>query len=288
MSTINYHGKREILISVKGHPYPRDAFFNIFEQMEGVSYTAVEQPASQVFFNPERAARYDAFVLYDMPGIDFSRQPPELVSPPAGFQADFIDLLERGQGMVFLHHAIAAWPLWPEYAEIVGGRFLYLPGEVRGSNCLDSGYRHAVPYKARVQTEHPVTAGVDTAFSITDELYLYEVFEDAVIPLLSSDYTFDRAHFYSAHQAVQGRMYSREDWAHGPGSSCIGWVKHYRNSPVVYLQMGDDVDAYDNPNFRRLLENALEWVASEEAHQWARERYAREGGGAPIAIDKHC
>jgi hypothetical protein len=276
LSIIDYHGDKNILVSVKGHPYPRDAFFEVFESMAGIAYTAVEQPASQVFFRPDLARDYDAFVLYDMPGIDFSRQPPDLVAPPESFKADFLRLLDLGHGFVFLHHAIAAWPEWPEYAEIVGGRFLYLPGTVRNKPCLDSGYRHAVPYQARVLRGHPVTVGVDTSFPVTDELYLYEVFEDEVIPLLSSDYDFDRDHFFSARQAVMGNLYSNAGWDHPQGSSCIGWVKHYGNSPVVYLQMGDGVDAYENPHFRRLLSNAIHWVASDDGRRWARERN-REG-----------
>lgn len=275
MSIINYHGETQVLVSVKGHPYARDAFFDMFENMEGIAYTAVEQPASQVFFDPGMSEPYDALVLYDMPGLDFSVQPPEYVAPPASFRAGFIDMLERGQGCVFLHHAIAGWPAWEEYAEIVGGRFLYRPGRVRGEDTLDSGYRHAVPYRASVLEAHPVTEGIEPEFDITDELYLCEVFEDDIIPLLASDYHFDRDHFYSAFQAATGRMFSNEGWVHSNGSNIIGWVKHYGNSPIVYLQSGDDTDAYNHPQYRRLLENAIRWVASEEARQWARARNGR-------------
>lgn len=272
MSVIDYHSPLRVLVSVKGHPYPRDDFFRVFEEMPGVAYTSVEQPASQVLLSPEHAADYDAVVLYDMPGIDFSTQPPGLVPPSPTFQREFLELLEQGKGMVFLHHSIAGWPLWPEYAEIVGGRFLYLPGELRGRACSDSGYRHAVSYTAEVLAEHPVTAGLEGHFPVSDELYLYQVFEQDVVPLLASDYPFDREHFYSARQAVNGAMYSREGWQPTPGSRLIGWVKHYRNSPLVYLQPGDDQATYENPAFRRLLRNALQWVSSDEAAAWARHR----------------
>lgn len=275
MSVIDYRSECRALVSVKGHPYPRDAFFALFEQMDGVSYTAVEQPASQVLLSPDHAADYDAIVLYDMPGIDFSSQPPQLVPPPRRFCDNFLALLAQGKGMVFLHHAIAGWPLWPEYGEIVGGRFLYLPGEVRGQARPDSGYRHEVDYTAKVLADHPVTHGVASSFAMHDELYLYQVFEEEVTPLLASDYSHDRDHFYSAQRAVNGHMYSREDWEPGGGSPLLGWVKHYGNSPIVYLQMGDGEAAYDNPSFQRLLDNALRWVASPAAHSWARGRAAR-------------
>lgn len=272
MSTIDYNSDCHVLVSVKGHPYPRDAFFDLFESMEGIAYTAVEQPASQLFLSPEHAVGFDAAVLYDMPGIDFSQRPPRLVAPPEALQHSLPALLERGFGLVFLHHAIAGWPLWPEYGEIIGGRFLYRPGDVRGRRSPDSGYRHAVAHRVHVVQDHPVVDGVERDFPLTDELYLYEVFSDSVIPLLRSDYPFDRDHFYSAEQAVTGRLYSNEGWEHLPGSNLVGWVKHYRNSPVVYLQPGDDAIAYENQNFQRLLENALRWVTSAGAHEWARQR----------------
>ncbi|MGV0036659.1 MAG: hypothetical protein ACNYPE_17540 [Candidatus Azotimanducaceae bacterium WSBS_2022_MAG_OTU7] len=47
-----------------------------------------------------------------------------------------LNLLEAGKGMVFMHHA-AGWPAWEEYAEIIGGRFLYLPDTLRGSHRPD-------------------------------------------------------------------------------------------------------------------------------------------------------
>jgi len=272
MSVINYHPETRVLVSVKGHPYPRDAFFGMLESLPGMTFTAVEQPASQAFLSPASAADWDVFLFYDMPGIDFSSQPPTLVDPPTALKEGFLSLLEQGRGCVFLHHAIAAWPLWPEYADIVGGRFLYLPGELRGQSRLDSGYRHDVEYRASIVGDHALTAGVERDFGLTDELYLYEVFEDDVIPLLRSDYHFDRDHFYSAAEAGKGRMYSNANWEHPPGSNLLGWVKHYRNSPIVYLQPGDGEMAYNSPQFRQLLGNALTWVASDEAQRWARER----------------
>ncbi|MCK9563863.1 MAG: ThuA domain-containing protein [Bacteroidales bacterium] len=272
MSVIDYHPDTRVLVSVKGHPYPRDAFFGMLESLPGMTFTGVEQPASQAFLSPAAAADWDVFLFYDMPGIDFSTQPPRLVAPPAALMEGFTALLEQGCGFVFLHHAIAAWPLWPEYADIVGGRFLYLPGELKGRPRLDSGYRHEVDYRARVVADHPLTDGVERDFALTDELYLYEVFEEDVIPLLRSDYCFDRDHFYSAAEAGRGRMYSNDGWDHPPGSDLLGWVKHYRNSPIVYLQPGDGEAAYDSPHFRQLLGNALTWVASDEARRWARAR----------------
>ncbi|MGI9284220.1 MAG: hypothetical protein ACR2P1_02430 [Pseudomonadales bacterium] len=79
---------------------------------------------------------------------------------------------------------------WPEYAEIVGGRFLYKPDTIRGEAYPDSGYRHDVSHRVSIENEHPVTADVNSQFTITDELYLAHAFTDSLTPLLSSDYDF--------------------------------------------------------------------------------------------------
>lgn len=253
----------EVLLITKGHPFEREPFFAMFDALSGVHWTHVEQPAAQALFDPEHAAAYDVFVLYDMPGIEFRQDgPPRFFEPDDAFKGRFRQLLDTGKGMVFLHHAIAGWPAWPEYADLLGGRFLYLPATLRGRECQDSGYRHDVTHHVRVLREHPVTHGVPDGFSITDELYLYEVFEDDVQPLLASDHTFVAENFYSAARVVRdGRMFDNEGWSHEPGSNLIGWVRELGPSRIVYLQSGDGPGAYANPHFRRLLANAIAWAA---------------------------
>lgn len=89
-------------------------------------------------------------------------------------------------------------------------------------------------------------------------------------PLLASDATFTYDTFYSAAQAVAGRMFSNEGWAHLDGSNLVGWTKRARRSPLVYLQPGDGPATYANIYYRRLIENAIRWVASPEALAWAK------------------
>ena len=273
MGLLRYDAPLQTLLVTKGHPFARDAFAAVFEAMPGIAVSTVEQPAAEVFFTPELARRYDAIVCYDMPGIEFRPGgAPRFVAPSEVYVRGFLHLLEAGKGFVFLHHALAGWPGWPEYAEILGGRFLYQPAELRGRPCPDSGYRHGVTHRVRVEAKgHPVAAGLGDGFEITDELYLCEVFEDDVVPLLRSDHAFVESHFYSAALALQGKMFSNEGWSHEPGSNLIAWAKRYRNSPIVYIACGDDSKAYENPGFRRLVENAIRWVASTEALTWARE-----------------
>tara|TARA_A100001037_G_scaffold302462_1_gene334155 strand:- start:1998 stop:2780 length:783 start_codon:yes stop_codon:yes gene_type:complete len=252
-----------ILLVTKGHPFEKEPFFEIFDYMSDVNWTHVEQPAAQVFFNKGLASQYDAFVFYDMPGIYFNQNSaPTFVEPSAEYKQNLLDLIEDGHGFVFLHHAIAGWPLWEEYAEIIGGRFLYMPGSLRGVDLPDSGYRHGVEHKVSVVANHPVTEGVPSEFGITDELYLSQVFEDSVDPILVSNYDFVDQNFYSAAKAVsEGKMFDNSGWSHPKGSNYIGWTKESGRSRIVYLQCGDDHRAYSNPSFRKLLSNAIRWVS---------------------------
>jgi hypothetical protein len=266
MSIFRHGEPLNVLVAVKGHPFDRSAFGAIFDEMEGVAAAIVDQPAAAALMNPQGMAGFDALVLYDMPGIDFrAADGPRFVEPSEAVKAGFVSMLEAGVPVVALHHSIAGWPAWPEYADILGGRFLYQPAVLRGEPRLDSGYRHEVAYEAEaVAAGHPILDGLPERIPLRDELYLFEVFEDQVTPLLRARHGFVREGFYSAAQAIAGRMFSNEGWAHPPGSDLVGWTRRARRSPLVYLQPGDGPETYANPHYRRLVRNALIWATSQQ------------------------
>ncbi len=269
MPIIRYGEKLNVLVAAKGHPYSRDPFMAMFDELPGIACTLVEQPAAGLLMNPDAMRHFDALVLYDMPGLDFrAPDPPFFPAPDQSLVTGLHAVLNEGKGVVALHHAIAGWPAWPEYGAWLGGRFLYKPTGER----LDSGYRHDVAYEAKILLgEHPVMQDLPASFPVTDELYLYEVFDDGKIPLLAADYCFEQQNFFSAQLAMQGRMFSNEGWPHEAGPALIGWAKRALRSPLAYLQPGDGPAAYENAHYRRLLENAIRWVASDAALAWARE-----------------
>lgn len=263
MPIINHRAPLQCLVAVRGHPFDRTAFDAMFQGMEGISATMVDQPAAALLMNPEAMRGFDALVLYDMPGLDFEapENAPLYREPDAALKAGFRALLEQGKGIVALHHALAGWPTWSEYHDWLGGQFFYHPGEWQGAPVPDSGYAHDVTHEIEVCADHPVTQGLPERFTLTDEIYLGQVLEAGCTPLLRSSASFDRDYFWSAELAVKGQMYSREGWHHPPGSNLVGWAKQALNSRLVYLQPGDGPSAYDNPHYRRLVENAIRWVA---------------------------
>ena len=262
----------KVLLVTRGHPFARDAFFDIFENNSEIEYGHIEHPAAQYAFNPEFAKNFDCYVMYDMPGVKFNPGgPPTFIEPSQEYKDGVMAMLEQGFPLVIMHHTCAAWPAWPEWAEIVGGHFLYTPMKSRGVDRPDSGYIIDVPHRVTPVMDHPITEGIEP-FDIVDETYLFEVFEDSVTPLFRSDYEFTQENFYSSDLALHGKMNSNEGWSHDPGSNLVGWIKTYKNSPIVYLQFGDGPATYGNETFRKILANAIRWACSDEAKAWARDQ----------------
>jgi hypothetical protein len=116
-----------------------------------------------------------------------------------------------------------------------------------------------------------VCAGV-ADFAIDDELYCCPVFEDEVVPLLRTDADLSPSLFCETYREVLGIQADGTAWVHPPASRLLGWAKSAGRSPVVYLQPGDGPATFGHPQMRRLVGNALAWVASPEAHRWAAAR----------------
>ena len=256
----------DVLVVTGGHPFEAEPFFAMFDAIDGIRWTGATAPE----------AGHDAVVLYDIAGMRFTRSDPPTDAPePTAEQVAVYDaLLDAGTGLVFLHHAIASWPSWPRFAEMIGGRFHYQPGTLRGVEYPDSGYVLDATYDVEVvAADHPVCAGLGERFTITDEPYCFPVLEDTVVPLMRSTFDVrDASLFFSPDHALRGRRHSNEGWSHPPGSDLVAWATSDRRSPIVYLQFGDGPDSYANPSFRRALSNAIHWTASDDARAWAEAR----------------
>lgn len=230
----------------------------------------VTQPAAQDLFTVEHAGSFAAVLLHDIAGLHLARgTEPETDDPSASVRVGWRALLDAGQGMVVLHHALASWPAWDGWAHAIGGRYLYAPGRLDGRPWPASGYRLAEHTVDVVAPDHPVCAGVER-FTVDDELYLCPVFEQAVVPLLATRADLDGALFRDTYAEVRHGDSTATCAGHPPGSRLVGWAKVAGRSPVVYLQPGHGPATFAHPAFRRLLGNALRWVASPEAHVWAR------------------
>ena len=261
-----------VLALTGGHRVDLPAFTGMLAAVcaeRGWVFAHAEQPAAQRWLAPENRGAFGAILCHDLPGLALQRgTAPTPVGPDARTASDVAALLDAGQGMVFLHHALAGWPGWPGWADVLGGRYHYAPAELHGEHWPDSGFLHTHYTACVIAPEHPVCAGL-TDFPLDDELYCCPVFTDAVVPLLRAD--APATPFQETYAEVLGASNGAVTWQHPPASDLIGWAKVARHSPIVYLQPGDGPSTFADETFRRLLANALAWVASSTAHAQARE-----------------
>ncbi len=278
LNNIKMENTINALLVTKGHAFQEIPFFSMIDDLKTwdkeitINWKHVKHPKALAVFEPEQADQYDVIVFYDMPGVVFTGQAEQrfkYTEPPAEFKKNFMDLVERGKGMVFIHHAIGGWPTWKEYAELIGGKFQFTPGEVGGKNYPGSGYRFYVPQTISVlDTSHPIVKGFGKEFKLRDEVYLYPVLEDEVVPLLKSDFNFVSENF------PNGGVGFKE---HPEGSNLIAWVRASGKSPIAYLQPGHGPQVYGDKNYRTLIVNAIKWASSQEAYSWAKSWVKAKG-----------
>jgi uncharacterized protein len=276
-------GPIQVLLVTKGHGYDRAPFFAMFDALgETITWTHVEHPAAQVFWDPRLAEPYDVFVYYDMAGraqrlpnqgpyVNYQggtpgENPVDIIPSPQ-VQAAFASLLRQGKGMVFFHHSLASWVhTWPEYVEVMGGACDWgRTINIRGMEHPRSGYHQDTEQTITVVArDHPITRGLGESFQLTDESYSCPMFEDSVTPLLRTSWRPPDQEFHTRHLNPNYTF-----------SNLFAWAKSAENSPIVYIQGGHDRQAWENENFRQLMRNAIEWAASDEAHAWARANPSR-------------
>ena len=215
--------KQRVLIITGGHEFEREAFFDMFGDMPVVAYQEMVHPQANQIFDSNLIDSFEVLLFYDMvQEIDDSQK------------TAFIKVLEKGKGLVFLHHSLVSYQDWSEFEKIIGGQYV-LSGEDQES----STYKHDVEIPVIVvDKSHPITKGVDN-FVIHDEVYGNFRVLPTVHPLLKT--------------------------THHESGEIIAWTNKYGKSRIVYLQLGHDHYAYKNPSYRLLIKQAIDWVQYDDS-----------------------
>lgn len=223
--------EQRIMIITGGHEFEREPFFDMFREMPGVEYQELIHPGVNGLYNSPLMEQFDVLLFYDMyQEIDDVQK------------AAFIKLLEKGKGVVFLHHSLASYQAWDEFEKIIGGRYIE-----SGTDQETSTYQHDVEFTVQVADEnHPITKGIKD-FVIHDEVYGNFRVRPEVQPILET--------------------------SHPESGAIIGWTNYYGKSRIVYIQPGHDHHGYENPDFQRLLKQALDWA--QETQEFQMIRYSR-------------
>jgi type 1 glutamine amidotransferase len=219
--------KIRVLLTTGGHGFQADPFYAMFDAMKDIDYTKAQLPKDAGLLKPGLEDKYDVIVMYDMVAG---------ISPEQ--QQAFVSLLEKGIGVVSLHHNLGAHRDWDEFRKIIGGKFILAACTIEGRQYQKTPWSHDEHLRVTVcDQNHPITAGI-TDFEIHDETYgTYYTAPDLQV-LLKTD--------------------------HPENNPEIAWTKRYGNSRVFYLMLGHDAHAYGNPNFAKLVHQGIRWAAGRD------------------------
>jgi type 1 glutamine amidotransferase len=211
----------KILVITGGHDF-EPSFYAIFESFKDVQYDTIIQPNFNTMITDQPPDQYSALVFYDM-YQDITEDQKKA----------FFKLLDKGQGIVFLHHSLASYQHWEDYVKIVGGKYIetafYDDPDMRGST-----YQEDIDLDIEILAkDHPVTDGLSD-FSIYDEGYNYIEMIPKITPLLTT--------------------------THPDCTPTIAWAHTYSKSRIVYILLGHGPEAHENENYRKLVRNAIRWV----------------------------
>jgi hypothetical protein len=213
-----------VLVVAGGHSFDTTEFFDLYHSMEGIEMDSVFYPEAMEMMQLGKTDAYDVLVFYDyMPNL------------PEADSSVFQKLTAEGKPLLFLHHALCSFQAWDGYMEMLGGKYVMAGPGVDSS--LLSDYQHDIDMDIEVvDSQHPVTQGLQN-FSIHDEGYSNITLAPGIRPLLKTD--------------------------HPDAAPLVGWTGKSDQSSVVYLMLGHDKLAYENPAFKRLLDQSISWLADQ-------------------------
>jgi len=163
----------------------------------------------------------------ELPKVDvmiMSANVPGFDTP--AFRKALFDHVAAGKGLILLHSG--AWHNWgwPEYdRDLVGGTY--------------SSHDGKAPFQEHVVRQHPVTEGLPETFRVVDETY--HTVADPAGPGVDV-----------LVEAVRGQT-----------KYASVWVVHHPKARIVCIALGHDGDTHNQPEFKKLLCNAVTWAAGQ-------------------------
>lgn len=169
---------------------------------------------------------YDAIFFFGVREIDLTAdQKKDLLS--------FVH--DDGKGFVVAHSAATAFFSWPEFGEMLGGRFDEHPwGITKGTVVLDD-------------PKFPAMAKFPARVSLTDEFYQIKEFSRDKLRVL--------AHLDTSTLDMTKPLIHRTD-----GDFPAAWAKTYGQGRVFYSILGHEADSWDNPVISNMYFNAMRWA----------------------------
>ncbi len=219
------NGKIQVAVVTGGHSFQVPPFYEVFRQMSDVDF--YPQSLDEFTADDWMAGEYHVVVFYHMHRFKAGDALP-------WYQGKIFSTLERlggsPQGICLLHHSLVAFEEWPFWSELAGM-------EDRTMKAFHMG--QSIPVEV-ANPDHPITSGIND-WTPTDETY---EMPDAR-PENGNNILLTTTHPKSART--------------------LAWTRKFRNSRVFCYQSGHDTQTFDDPNFRRILHQAVRWLAPSDS-----------------------
>ena len=164
--------------------------------------------------------RYSAVVFFTSGELPLSLQQKQ----------GLLDFVRSGGGFAGFHSATDTLYTWPEYGDLIGGRF--------------DG--HPWTQEVRIDIEdpdHPAVRHLQPNFSIVDEIYQFR------------DFSRDRARVLMTLDTTSVGI--------PPGDFPLAWTRLYGGGRVFYSALGHFDSTWQDLRFQRMLEEALLWITGQ-------------------------
>jgi len=141
---------------------------------------------------------------------------------------------DDGKGFVASHTATTAFASWPEFGELLGGRYDDHPW-----NTVEAPVINEDP-------NFPATKHLPGVFNLTDEFYQ------------TSDFSRDKIHVVL--RLDMSKLPPKPNVHRKDGDFTLAWAKMYGKGRVFYSSLGHDAKTWDNPDVYHMYFEAVKWA----------------------------
>lgn len=151
-------------------------------------------------------------------------------------KADLMSFIkDDGKGFVIAHSGAAAFFTWPEFGEMLGGRFDEHPWGITD-----------LPVAVE-DPEFPAMKGFPSGVVLHDEFYQFKDFSRNKIRIL--------ARLDETRLDLTRPLVHRKD-----GDFPMAWARTWGRGRVFYSALGHEAEAWDNPVLQKMYFEAIRWA----------------------------
>ncbi|MCL2387582.1 MAG: ThuA domain-containing protein [Defluviitaleaceae bacterium] len=222
-----------VLLFCGDHYHPAEAPINGMKLLETKGFK-IDVISDATGFDASVLKNYNAIV---MSKCDHISQANDASWKTTEIQEAFVKYVENGGGFLAVHSGIVSGEENDTSLldKMIGCKFTWHP-----NNCTVT---------STMLKPHPITEGVGT-FSVIDEHYHLEILADD-IEILATSY---------AEAQGDPEKYDSEPYHNAPAHiEFCAYTRTQKKGRICVLTQGHDHGVWQNPEFQKLLENALRW-----------------------------